>query len=371
VDAEAWEKVTEGVYKGFSIGGRATKRDDLNKSIITGLKLTEISLVDRPANPEATFDVFKADGDDTSDDIAAEVDTTVAVDENEEPATLEFSEKADAVDDIAKTDDENVEQLSAVDTLADMLTKGFITPERVVELADADVAIAKGMAGVSWLAMLLKNIKYLIDDQTAEAEREGDGSTMPVDLQEWLTDGAVLLQLMTAEEASELAGTDVTIDPTLEADSADTTGMGDGVIALAEESGDIEKAGARNSKSDQDKIQTMHDHSVALGANCGSEKHEHSDGISVEFTDEMQKAGVTVEMNPSEIISKLLADRDGMTKRIVELEAQPTVGKALLRAIAKGDDVVVVEAIDKVDDEPVDLTGHELAKYQIMKMYQQ
>src|SRR5580704_7792147 len=57
VDAEAWRKVTEGVYKGFSIGGRVTPRDP---NIITGLSLTEISVVDRPANPEAVFDCWKA-----------------------------------------------------------------------------------------------------------------------------------------------------------------------------------------------------------------------------------------------------------------------------------------------------------------------
>jgi HK97 family phage prohead protease len=60
VDAEAWRKVTEGVYKGFSIGGRVTARDPGDRNIITGLALTEISVVDRPANPEAVFDCWKA-----------------------------------------------------------------------------------------------------------------------------------------------------------------------------------------------------------------------------------------------------------------------------------------------------------------------
>jgi phage head maturation protease len=60
VDAEAWRKVTEGVYKGFSIGGRVTARDPGDRKIITGLSLTEISVVDRPANPEAVFDCWKA-----------------------------------------------------------------------------------------------------------------------------------------------------------------------------------------------------------------------------------------------------------------------------------------------------------------------
>ncbi len=62
VDPRAWNKVTSGVYKGYSIGGRVTKRDPADRSVITGLNLTEISLVDRPANPEAVFDCWKAEG---------------------------------------------------------------------------------------------------------------------------------------------------------------------------------------------------------------------------------------------------------------------------------------------------------------------
>jgi hypothetical protein len=67
VDDNAWNKVKAKVYKGFSIGGRATARDPLNKKIITGLDLTEVSLVDRPANPEALIDLYKVEDGDTTD----------------------------------------------------------------------------------------------------------------------------------------------------------------------------------------------------------------------------------------------------------------------------------------------------------------
>src|SRR4051812_10753832 len=60
VDGDAWDKVAAGVYKGFSIGGRVIARDPADRSVITGLALTEISVVDRPANPEAVFDCWKA-----------------------------------------------------------------------------------------------------------------------------------------------------------------------------------------------------------------------------------------------------------------------------------------------------------------------
>jgi hypothetical protein len=60
VDPVAVAKVKNQVYRGFSIGGRVTQRDPANPKAITGLVLSEISLVDRPANPEAVFDCWKA-----------------------------------------------------------------------------------------------------------------------------------------------------------------------------------------------------------------------------------------------------------------------------------------------------------------------
>lgn len=58
VDDAAWKKVKESVYNGFSIGGRVVEKVD---DEIRALKLNEISLVDRPANPDAVFDVWKSE----------------------------------------------------------------------------------------------------------------------------------------------------------------------------------------------------------------------------------------------------------------------------------------------------------------------
>ncbi|MBV8133687.1 MAG: hypothetical protein JO282_14420 [Alphaproteobacteria bacterium] len=60
VDPIAITKVRNQVYRGFSIGGRVTQREPGNPKAITGIVLNEISLVDRPANPEAVFDCWKA-----------------------------------------------------------------------------------------------------------------------------------------------------------------------------------------------------------------------------------------------------------------------------------------------------------------------
>lgn len=74
VDGPAWDKVTSGVYKGFSVGGRVKSRSPVDRNVITALALTEISLVDRPANPEAVFDCWKAEGQRDHDHMAEDID---------------------------------------------------------------------------------------------------------------------------------------------------------------------------------------------------------------------------------------------------------------------------------------------------------
>ncbi|SHG91287.1 NUDIX domain-containing protein [Bradyrhizobium erythrophlei] len=62
VDKDEWQKVLEGVYTGFSIGGSYLKRwtdGDLKRYTA---RPAEISLVDLPCVPTATFSIIKADG---------------------------------------------------------------------------------------------------------------------------------------------------------------------------------------------------------------------------------------------------------------------------------------------------------------------
>jgi Putative phage serine protease XkdF len=65
VDDAEWQKVEEGVYTGFSQGGRYLKRwpdpDEPALMRYTAEPL-EVSLVDHPCLPEATFAVIKVDG---------------------------------------------------------------------------------------------------------------------------------------------------------------------------------------------------------------------------------------------------------------------------------------------------------------------
>lgn len=75
VDEDAWQKVKAGILKGFSIGGKVVnaitqKVNGKNIRRITGLTLNEISLVDRPANPDARIVMLKRDDSLDAENIA-------------------------------------------------------------------------------------------------------------------------------------------------------------------------------------------------------------------------------------------------------------------------------------------------------------
>jgi hypothetical protein len=70
VDEGAIKKVLAGVYKGFSVGGKTLERDPGNRNVITKIRWDELSLVDRPANGDAIFTLFKAAGASDEDDLS-------------------------------------------------------------------------------------------------------------------------------------------------------------------------------------------------------------------------------------------------------------------------------------------------------------
>lgn len=79
VDADEWKKVEEGVYTGFSIGGAYLKRwQDGDHKRYTA-RPAEISLVDLPCGPSATFSMIKADGSEELRKFAAPAATEPVV----------------------------------------------------------------------------------------------------------------------------------------------------------------------------------------------------------------------------------------------------------------------------------------------------
>lgn len=109
VDDAAWKKVQKKVYKGFSIGGRVITRDG---NRITKYKLLEVSLVDRPANPDCLLMVAKRDESEATPHISdgGNLGGSSMADElqKSEPPAVDVAKKEEIKDegksDIVKTD---------------------------------------------------------------------------------------------------------------------------------------------------------------------------------------------------------------------------------------------------------------------------
>ena len=213
VDPVAVTKVKTGVYKGFSIGGSVTARDELNKSQITGLKLTEISLVDRPANPDAVFTCFKADKP-KDEEEAADKDDEPADKADETPA--DDTEKADG----DKKDDKDGKEDEAEKSASVDLSESEIAILKAV-LAKAekpkDEPVAKSMWQVKSLADVLMSLKWLIED----AAYDNIDEAVIAQIKESAGSLAESLKALTVSEADKLV---------------------DGLAAKADKSDDLAKA---------------------------------------------------------------------------------------------------------------------------------
>ncbi|WP_337881814.1 HK97 family phage prohead protease [Chromobacterium haemolyticum] len=271
VDSEAIKKVQKEVYKGFSIGGRVTHRDELKKTTITGLRLAEISLVDRPANPDAVITCFKADG---------------------------------------------------------------------IEL---DEPLAKGLYSVSRFADLLDGLGYLVSGAEYEKQFEQDDSPIPLQMREWLAQGAELLKAMAAEEVDELLAS---LQSAVKAAKTDDLAKAEG------EANDLHKAGRRNSNTDQATLNQIMKLLKELGAEDTDDDEADKVAKAEQFGELTKKAndhdallkacgaaGCAEGEIAADFVAKLGTERDTLAKRVKELEATPEPAKAALKALTKGDDL--------------------------------
>ena len=197
VDPIAVTKVKTGVYKGFSIGGSVTARDELNKSQITGLKLTEISLVDRPANPDAVFTCFKADKP-KDEEEAVDKDDEAADKTDETP-----DDDAEKADGDKKDDKEDDKKDEAEKSASVNLSESEIAILKAV-LAKAekpkDEPVAKSMWQVKSLADVLMSLKWLIND----AGYDGVDESVIAQIKESAGSLAESLKVLTVSEADKL-----------------------------------------------------------------------------------------------------------------------------------------------------------------------
>jgi len=371
VDPVAVKKVQMGVYKAFSIGGSKLKDgyDKLTKTI-TALKLTEISLVDRPANPEAVITMWKAE------------DMNGNQTENEPILNADEAEMVRGQSDIAKALASPELQSMIAQAIAEGIAKGLQTAQEVKEVApivaeekpvselkkafgalkvnaddvtkSADV-IEKGMYQVADFANVINSLAWLQRSCQYEAESEGDNSPLPAKLADLIGQAGQCLMDMAQEELSELmaemkgeqAESAITVLNNVVANSVYAEDL-----KKSNELIDIIKAGARNSAKDKADIQKAHDLLMGLGAACAepeviTEKHDHSHDISkADFEKVAGELGVLRKSleTITEENSILKSNYDELKK---SYDALPQMPKAILKVVGKGD-----ELSDLAGDEP-------------------
>ncbi len=179
VDDNEWEKVLEGVHSGFSIGGKYVKKWQDGDLTRYTAQPNEISLVDRPCIPTATFfDIVKADG------IVEQVKfKSQPSAEGAQPGGADMSEQTTEVTKAVEA--APVLTVSAIDQLAEILNKGEVSPDRLVELAELEKADTKAIEAItdddvkschdakSWDSPTDEEKGHLKDAKAAHAESEG------------------------------------------------------------------------------------------------------------------------------------------------------------------------------------------------------
>ena len=328
VDSEAVKKVKSEVYKGFSIGGKklattVEKVDGKDVNTVTKINLIEISLVDRPANPEARIELWKRDESADPEAEKKAADEVLA----KQKIDTDMTELSDLMD------------KNKIDTTALInLVKKFIT----------SASITKGMYTVGQAASLLEQLDYLVDSTEWESKNEGDNSPIPAQLREICKLLGEALKALVTEEVDEMnAGGGVMVEmadmPTslikfvkdtkpeivdamkksvtdilasAKLAKIDATDVIKNVLQVVGAQ-IVEKKGARNNKMDSAMIQKMHDAANTLGAKCmGAEKHEHTESLA------KIEAGLSDLTKISETITSLQTQIGTLTKSNSDLAAE-------------------------------------------------
>ena len=421
VDPIAIAKVKAGVYAGFSIGGKALERDPADRTIITKLRLNEISLVDRPCNPEAVMTMWKAEAATEEDHmtatpwspanadvitkadelmtaagktsrsnfmvaarnalIKAHTETLAEGDAEVQAEALADEAEQEALDanaDAEKTDTEKVgggiDPIAALNDAIEKATAASAPPaEPATNIVQPELEeMAKALTaldtldrpdtlrkGMRGIASLSYAIYQVVAvQQSVQAEANKENDGSPVPA----AIAAAVKQLgdaLIAMAKEEVAELvdDIGPDQVIIPDTDDFSYAAKAVDLVKADTDLMAKAGARNSKKDASAIQAMHDHAAALGATCATTEKVASD-------DDIRKAEAT-----SDAIAKATSALEAMTvtvgtlqKRISDLENSPAPPKGAvtphgLTAVSKAQD------LDPADDAPATLTKADLTRY--------
>lgn len=359
VDESAWEKVKKGVYNGFSIGGKKLSKIG---DTITQLRLTEISLVDRPANPEAVFNLWKGDG--MADEINNDVEKVA---ERKDVSPKEGESKYGDVD---FADEKNNKY--PIDTEAHIRAAwNYINkPKNAGKYSAEDAKKIKAKIVSAWKKVIDKDGPPSAEE-AKKADIEGsdiakyyDDEFKNIDDASRAMDALRSLSWLIYSEMNEKEseGTEQ-IEMLMEAmdkvkefiNSELQEGKKEGTmeysakvddVAKSEDADNIEKAGASISASNKAKMKAMHDHAGEIMKMCKGMMGEEDTGEDAEKmakSDDLGEIRKAFEVQASEMAK--------MADRIKELEAMPALSKLEATAIAKGAEV---QSIQK-DQSPQDM----------------
>ncbi|HLY53957.1 MAG TPA: hypothetical protein VKS60_00285 [Stellaceae bacterium] len=311
VDDEEWQKIEAGVYTGFSPGGR--KRFlDATRTRYTAFP-SEISLVDLPCIPSATFTLVKADG--------AEVVRGFAATEPSDEALAKALSGAGS---------RRAYRGIVLALPADRL--GLFETAADLPLAKRDFSAAERRK--------LAAIGHAMPDGSFPIESRGDVEDAVHDWGRAGSSAAVKSHIIRraraigAEEALP-KGWAGAADP---ADEADL--------------GDLARDHART--GDQAVAQRIHDRACALGASCGMAKASGM-GDLARLAFELASA--------REDLAKAAGIADGLRTRLAELERQPLPGGPVLYSIERGGARDTTgEALAKAESLPAATQSQQLAR---------
>jgi hypothetical protein len=193
--------------------------------------------------------------------------------------------------------------------------------EKKIVAAWKDKIDQKGMYAVAQLAQLVDVLASLQQCSEWEESMEGDKSTIPDQLKDAVKNLSSILRDMVTEETAELTADDDDVE-------------------LSNKTADLIKAGARNSKSDMEKIQAMHDSTVALGADCSASTDKHAHTVDLSKLADLETR-----------LTKIAGENSALKKRVDELEALPKPPKAAIKALSKTEDIPIIH---KQEEEPKD-----------------
>jgi hypothetical protein len=390
VDDNEWEKVEEGVYTGFSPGGSYVKRwtVGLEKRYTAGFK--EMTICDVPCNPDAVFTLVKADGAEEeihfllakayepgNEATKARADEMAKAVDGGDPKNFVVQARADLISEnatealakMATAEPDAIEPVAEVTELA-----AGAKPDIDALLAKADAAIAGGapageapvdpfadlskaaaalrllqpagdeMQKSLWqigrLAELMESFQCIACNIVYEANNEKDGSPQPQMAQDAMKALGDLLITMAREEVAEaIAGLPEVETVIILAGDAPVMALCESIVDMVKADGDLmEKAGARNSKGDAAKLQSMHDNCVALGATCdaAAEKADlvaDNERLNKAFGDTVPRIEALVETT-----TRLTAERDEALAKAAKLELLPAPPKGGILEVSKEED---------------------------------